>query len=134
MGGAVAQYRDAGVELSAQGLSAGLQVPRTLFGSVADNLLQNALTKRREERALHVRVSLECGEGRIELRVCDTGRAVPAELASKLLRAPVDSRTGLGIGLYQAARQAEAAGFQLALRDNRDGEVCFALTGPATPP
>ena len=59
---------------------------------------------------------------------------VPAELASKLLRAPVDSRTGLGIGLYQAARQAEAAGFQLALRDNRDGEVCFALTGPATPP
>ena len=36
------QYRDAGVEFSAQGLRAGLQVPRTLFGSVADNLLQNA--------------------------------------------------------------------------------------------
>jgi signal transduction histidine kinase len=128
------QYRDARVEFSAQGLSAGLQVPRTLFGSVADNLLQNALSKRREERALRVRVTLEFRDGRIELRVCDTGRAVPAELASKLLRAPVDSRTGLGIGLYQAARQAEAADFELVLRDNREGRVCFALSGPATAP
>jgi signal transduction histidine kinase len=128
------QYRDAGVEFSAQGLRAGLQVPRTLFASVADNLLQNALAKRSEERAMRVRVALEYDDGRIELRVSDTGRAVPAELATKLLRAPVDSRTGLGIGLYQAARQAEAAGFELALRDNRDGAVCFALSGPATPP
>jgi sensor histidine kinase regulating citrate/malate metabolism len=109
-------------------------VPRTLFASVADNLLQNALAKRSEERAMRVRVALEYDDGRIELRVSDTGRAVPAELATKLLRAPVVSRTGLGIGLYQAARQAEAAGFELALRDNRDGAVCFALSGPATPP
>jgi len=48
-----------------------------------------------------------------------------------VLRAPVSSRGGLGIGLYQAARQAEAAGFQLALETNRDGQVCFALRGPA---
>jgi len=39
----------------------------------------------------------------------------------------VPSAGGLGIGLYQAARQAEAAGFRLALELNRDGEVCFAL-------
>jgi len=124
------QYRDDRVEFAAHGLREGLQVPSTLFSSVADNLLQNALAKRREDRALRVRVALECGDGRIELRVCDTGRVVPSEIASKLLRAPVDSRTGLGIGLYQAARQAEAAGFELALRGNRDGEVCFALSGP----
>ena len=37
----------------------------------------------------------------------------------------------MGIGLYQAARQAEGAGFSLTLEANRDGEVCFALTGPA---
>ena len=36
---------------------------------------------------------------------------------------------GLGIGLYQAARQAEAGGYRLALESNRDGEVCFTLTG-----
>jgi hypothetical protein len=39
----------------------------------------------------------------------------------------VPSGGGLGIGLYQAARQAEAAGFSLALESNRDGEVCFVL-------
>jgi hypothetical protein len=32
--------------------------------------------------------------------------------------------------LYQAARQAEAAGYRLALESNREGEVCFALSGP----
>jgi hypothetical protein len=48
-------------------------------------------------------------------------------LAKSLLRAPVPSDSGLGIGLYQAARQAEAAGYALRLASNRDGEVCFAL-------
>jgi len=48
-----------------------------------------------------------------------------------LMRGPVASRGGLGIGLYQAARQAEAAGYALALETNRDGNVCFVLTGPA---
>jgi signal transduction histidine kinase len=127
----VRQYRDHGVEFAARGLRAGLQVPRTLFGSVADNLLQNALAKRRQDGMLRVRVALECGADRIELTVCDSGHAVPPEVAPKLLQAPVDSRAGLGIGLYQAARQAEAAGFELALLSNRDGEVCFALAGPA---
>ena len=127
----VRQYRDHGVEFTARGLRAGLQVPRTLFGSVADNLLQNALAKRRQDGAVRVYVALECGADRIELRVCDSGHAVPPEVAPKLLQAPVDSRAGLGIGLYQAARQAEAAGFELTLRNNRDGEVCFALAGPA---
>jgi hypothetical protein len=45
------------------------------------------------------------------------------------MRAPVSSRGGLGIGLYQAARQAEAAGYRLSLESNRDGDVCFALSG-----
>ena len=61
----------------------------------------------------------------------DSGHAVPEELAGRLLRGPVASQGGLGIGLYQAARQAEAAGYALTLETNRDGEVCFALIGPA---
>jgi hypothetical protein len=39
----------------------------------------------------------------------------------------VASSRGLGIGLYQAARQADAAGYRLTLEKNGDGEVCFAL-------
>jgi sensor histidine kinase regulating citrate/malate metabolism len=79
---------------------------------------------------VRVRVSLECAD-KLALRVCDTGHAVPEEFASSLMRAPVSSRGGLGIGLYQAARQADAAGFRLSLASNRDGEVCFVLSGAA---
>ena len=124
------QYRGEGVEFEPAAALPGAQLPRSLFDSVADNLIRNALAKRADDDALRVIVQLDC-RGRIALRVCDTGAAIPAEVSAQLLRAPVSSRSGLGIGLYQAARQAEGAGFSLALETNRDGEVCFALTGPA---
>lgn len=116
------QYQDRGVEFGAGALDAA-QVPRSLFDSVADNLLQNALAKRAAQPGVRVSVWLESDV----LRVCDTGHAVPAEIAPALLRAPVHSEGGLGIGLYQAARQAQAAGYVLRLESNRDGEVCFGL-------
>jgi signal transduction histidine kinase len=124
------QYRREGVEFEAAGLPEGARLPRSLFDSVADNLIRNALAKRAADGATRVQVTLECNP-RLAFRVCDSGSAVPETLQKTLLRAPVSSRGGLGIGLYQAARQAESAGFSLALEANRDGEVCFALTGPA---
>ncbi len=104
----------------------GAELPRALFDSVTDNLLQNALAKRAVQPGLRVRAELLDGEVP-GLRVCDSGRAVHGEAAQSLFRAPVRSDAGLGIGLYQAARQAEAAGYQLRLESNRDGEVCFVL-------
>jgi len=124
------QYRGEGVEFEPVTASPGVRLPRSLFDSVADNLIRNALAKRADDEALRVRVTLDCGS-HVALRVCDSGAAVPPEIASSLLRAPVSSRSGLGIGLYQAARQAEASGYRLALESNRDGEVCFLLSGPA---
>ena len=124
--GLVRQYQGRGVEFSASAVAKGAEVPRGLFDSVADNLLQNALTKQKGQPGLRVLATLS-GEDAVGLRVCDTGRAVPEGLAKLLLRAPVPSDNGLGIGLYQAARQAQAAGYALRLASNRDGEVCFAL-------
>jgi signal transduction histidine kinase len=126
------QYRAEGVEFESGSLPPGARLPRSLFDSVADNLMRNALAKRADDEALRVRVSLECGE-RIALRVCDSGAAVPPEIAAALLRAPVSPRGGLGIGLYQAARLAESSGYRLELETNRDGAVCFALTQGSTP-
>jgi len=123
------QYRGEGVEFESGALQPGARLPGSLFDSVADNLIRNALAKRADDEGLRVRVSLECGS-RTALRVCDSGAAVPAEVAADLLRTPVSSRSGLGIGLYQAARQAEAGGYQLELESNRDGEVCFTLRQP----
>jgi len=124
------QYRGQEVEFSATALQPGMPVPKALFDSVAENLLQNALAKRAVDAAIRIRVTVTCKEF-AELRVCDSGRAVPPDLAEALLRAPVRSNAGLGIGLFQAARLAESSGYALTLADNRDGEVCFALFAPA---
>src|SRR5438034_1399583 len=120
------QYRGEGVEFEARNLPEDARLPRSLFDSAADNLIRNALAK----RATRVHVSLDW-DSSIALRVRDSGSAVPREMESALMRAPVESASGLGIGLYQAARQAESSGYRLVLETNRDGDVCFALTGPA---
>jgi len=122
------QYQSEGVEFSAAKVAADARLPRSLFDSVADNLIRNALAKRAAEPGLRVRVSLDGAS----LRVCDSGSAVPDAVADALLRAPISSSSGLGIGLYQAGRQAEASGYRLVLETNRDGEVCFALLEQAT--
>ncbi len=126
--GLVRQYKAEGVEFQREGARSGARLPRSLFDSVADNLVRNALAKRAAEPALRITVSLHV-DSELALRVHDTGSAVPEELAARLLRGPVASHGGLGIGLYQAARQAEGAGYVLALEANRDGEVCFSLRG-----
>jgi signal transduction histidine kinase len=124
------QYQGQNMEFAAAAIDPQAQVPKALFDSVADNLLQNAIAKRAAGGDLRIRVSVDCARGP-ELRVQDSGRAVPADVAASLLRAPVQSSTGLGIGLYQAARLAERSGYVLALADNRDGAVCFSLTRAA---
>jgi signal transduction histidine kinase len=125
----VRQYRGEGVEFDHPRLARNARLPRTLFDTVADNLIRNALAKRAAEPGTAVRVSVEC-DSRAILRVCDSGTAVAQALVPELLRSPVPSQ-GLGIGLYQAARLAEASGYKLELEANEDGRVCFALVGPA---
>ncbi len=128
--GIARQYNNEGVEFLPAAIARSARLPRSLFDSVADNLIRNALAKRLDQPSVRVRVSLE-GAAEIALRVRDTGTAVPEDLVAGLLRAPVSSSGGLGIGLYQAARQASASGYRLVLETNRDGEVCFLLAGPA---
>jgi hypothetical protein len=38
------------------------------------------------------------------------------------------SHTGLGVGLYHAAKQAAQFGYRLTLAANEPGRVCFVLT------
>ena len=64
--------------------------------------------------------------------------AIPAmrcrsAVAARLLAAPVPSQTGLGIGLYQASKQAQQLGYKLTLASNNDGRVCFELARAAAP-
>lgn len=120
------QYRGQDVKIDLSGFPRQLSVPRALFDTVADNLIRNALAKRAADAATLVQVGItDAGGARLTVR--DTGRAVPPHLEPSLLRAPVRSHDGLGIGLYQAARLAESKGYRLTLDSNRDGSVEFAL-------
>lgn len=108
-------------------IEADLPIAQSLFDSVADNFLQNALQKRASGPPIGIRVSLTSRAGRIELCVTDGGAALAPEAAARLFEWPLPSHHGLGIGLYQAARQADALGYRLRLAENRDGCVRFML-------
>ena len=116
------------VEFETVGSVQGVLLPKELFDSASDNLLQNALEKRRLDPGVSVQVRFGCGQ-RISLSVRDTGRPIPAEVMRGLLKGPVNSETGYGIGLYQVSRQAENAGFSLNVLENEAGNVCFELSG-----
>lgn len=101
-------------------------LPGELFDSVAENLLQNAIAKAQHQADMHIDVTFESAAGG-RLTIRDSGEAVPQAVATRLFSVPVPSRNGLGIGLYQAAKQAEQAGYSLKLVSNVAGNVCFEL-------
>lgn len=107
----------------------GAKIPVELFDSIAENLIQNALSKKKLESGLTISVAFTCAP-RPCLRVSDTGSVVSEIVAKKLFDAPVPSNTGLGIGLYQAARQAGELGYQLRLTSNEKGNVSFEVAAP----
>jgi signal transduction histidine kinase len=103
------------------------ELPGDLFNSVAENLLQNALNKARNEPGLKISAELSLDPQIPQLRVSDDGSPIGQIVAANLFNGPVASHTGLGIGLYQAARQAERLGYRLAIAENEPGHVCFVL-------
>ena len=104
-------------------------VPAALFDSFVENCLDNARAKREREPEPRSRCVLRCAaRRRASCSVRDTGSAIPEAIVARgCFREPIERARGegLAIGLYQAARQARAAGYRLELASNRDGEVCF---------
>ncbi|HWQ38593.1 MAG TPA: ATP-binding protein [Burkholderiales bacterium] len=109
-----------------RGLPAGGTLPAELFESVAENLLQNALEKRKLNAELKITVTLSWSDGYL-LSVHDDGDAIPESVAQQLFQSPVRSKTGLGVGLYQSARFAREQGHELRLSSNTAGNVEFQL-------
>ena len=122
----VDRHASDGIDLEGE-VSSDRDVPIEFLDSVAENLIENARAKRQTEPGIGVRIVLADSGAGLGLTVCDTGSPVPARVSASLFREPVDSRTGLGIGLYQAARQAESLGYHLTLARNEPGRVCFEL-------
>jgi len=126
------RYAHEGVVFHGANLPAGSSLPGDLFESAATNLLQNALDKRKAVGKLEIVATLRWNNG-FTLLVRDDGQAVPEGLAQQLFRSPVQSNSGLGVGLYQAARFAREQGYEIELADNRPGDVCFTLAPVESP-
>ena len=103
------------------------ELPAEVFSGVVENLVRNAAEKHLREPDLIVQVELIADPAGFELIVCDNGSAMAADIASSLFLGPVSSESGYGIGLYNAARYAQAADYRLELMENRAGRVCFRL-------
>ena len=120
------RYTAHGIQFELDGSLDDCSIPAELFDSVADNLLQNAIKKRGMEAGVVIRAHFAPAQGGT-LQVLDSGSAMPMAVAAKLFDAPVVSHTGLGIGLYQAARQANQLGYRLRVAQNAEGQVGFEL-------
>jgi signal transduction histidine kinase len=103
------------------------ELPAELFSGVVENLIRNVAEKHLREPEISAQVELLRDGGGFELIVCDNGSTMAEEVAASLFQGPVSSESGYGIGLYNAARYAHAAGYRLALIENRAGRVCFRL-------
>lgn len=123
--GLKARYEGRNIEFATSG-NGDMVVPKNLFDSIAENLLENARHKRIDQADLQITATLDTAAG-IALSVCDTGKPLPDAVVAKLFQQPVSSESGTGIGLYQAYRQARSGGFELSLQSNHVGKVCFTL-------
>ncbi len=120
------RYAHERIEFDAGTLPEEAMLPSEVFESVAENLLQNALEKKKLESGLRVRVRLQWDKDFV-LSVCDDGKPVPEAIAARLFVSAVPSHSGLGVGMFQAARLAGQQGFELTLSSNQTGRVCFTL-------
>lgn len=121
-----ARYRKRDIEFSA-GIMWNAHIPEDLFDNVVENLLENALNKRKREPSLRIHVALSTAENQVQLNVCDDGSVIPSDVEKNLLNQPVPSRDGFGIGLYQASKQTIHTGYRLRISHNQPGQVCFEL-------
>jgi len=128
--GLIQRYAGRNIHFQVDGPARDLKLPAELFDSVADNLIENALSKSAVDAGLQVRVTLSAARGGT-LTVCDNGAAIAKSTESQLFEAPVPSQSGLGVGLYHSAKQASQLGYRLALAANEPGSVCFVLTREA---
>ena len=110
-----------------ESLECDFDIPVDTYDSIIENLLDNARSKRILEPNIEIVVRLECHNNSLRLTVCDTGKAIPDQLAEILFTTPLDSEDGFGIGLYQCQQQALRHDIELELYENTGGRVCFRL-------
>ncbi len=125
---ATMRHANAGVDFVFNAAITG-NVPANVFDTVLENCIENARKKREREPSIRIVAELLAGDTP-SLTITDSGSAIPTPAQLELFKTPVKGQRGggLGIGLFQAARQANDAGYDFTLDQNEAGCVRFKLS------
>ena len=125
---ATLRHTNAGVDFVFNDTITG-NVPANVFDSVLENCIENARKKREKEPSIRIVAELTSGDTP-SLTITDSGSPIPTPAQRELFKTPISGRRGggLGIGLFQAARHANDAGYDLTVDRNEAGCVRFKLS------
>jgi two-component system C4-dicarboxylate transport sensor histidine kinase DctB len=100
------------------------------LGSVLVNLMRNAIDAMQAAPRRTLRLEARPQEGRVILRVSDTGPGIPPDILPRLFEPFVSSKpagTGLGLGLVISAQLVRAMDGTLRAANLPDGGACFVV-------
>jgi len=99
-----------------------------------DHLLQNAIDATPAGGAVDLTLAEVDGE-KVELRVVDSGAGIPPDLLARLFQPFVTTKsTGVGLGLANCGRIAEAHRAVISAANRPQGGACFVVRLPADVP
>ena len=119
-------YKDQNIDFDSD-IHENILVPFELFDNVVENLLENTISKRKNNPDLNIKATIKSYGDSISLTIADSGDAIEKNVTGILFKEPIKSDNGLGIGLLQAYKLAVSMDYILHLKHNYTGNVTFEL-------
>jgi len=122
------------IEVDVQPAGLSVMAEEAALGSVLVNLMRNAIDAMQASPRRTLRVEARPREGRVTLRVSDTGPGIAPDILPRLFEPFVTSKaagTGLGLGLVISAQLVRAMDGTLRAANLREGGACFVADLPA---
>jgi two-component system C4-dicarboxylate transport sensor histidine kinase DctB len=122
------------IEVDVQPASLSVMAEEAALGSVLVNLMRNAIDAMQASPQRTLRLQARPQEGRVILRVSDTGPGIPQDILPRLFEPFVTSKpagTGLGLGLVISAQLVRAMDGTLRAANLPAGGACFVVDLPA---
>ncbi|MGF6351031.1 two-component system C4-dicarboxylate transport sensor histidine kinase DctB [Variovorax sp. W2I14] len=122
------------IEADVQPASLSVMAEEAALGSVLVNLMRNAIDAMQDSPSRTLRIEARPREGRVILRVSDTGPGIPPDILPRLFEPFVTSKpagTGLGLGLVISAQLVRAMDGTLRAANQPEGGASFVVDLPA---
>ena len=122
------------IEVDVQPTNLSAMAEEAALGSVLVNLMRNAIDAMQASPRRMLRLEARPREGRVILRVSDTGPGIPPDILPRLFEPFVSSKpagAGLGLGLAISAQLVRAMDGTLRAANLPDGGACFVVDLPA---